>query len=108
MSNIFINLQTEYEPHETGTIMLSTSDYEVVQLGFLPDMLDELIIHNSSGISDIEFLDRDAIASLTPLLNLFAEFAERVAKLQAACTPELQAKLDAAIVAVYTETEGTA
>lgn len=108
MSNLFINLQTEYEPHETGTIMLSTSDYEVVPLGFLPDMLDELICHNTTTMSDIEFLDRDAIASLTPLLNLFIEFSERVTKLQAACTPELQAKLDAAIVAMYAETEGTA
>ena len=96
MSNIFINLQTKTEPEPTGTVMLSVDDYTVVPIGSLSAMLDEIIENNvaCSGTPE-ECIDRDSAAMLAPLLDLFADFAQRVAKLRSACTAEIQADLDA-------------
>jgi hypothetical protein len=102
MSDIYINLQTKTEPEPTGTVMLSVDDYTVVPIGSLSEMLDEIIEHNTacSGTPD-ECIDRDTAAMLAPLLDLLTDFIQRVEKLRAACTPEIQADLDATCGAIH-------
>lgn len=96
MGNVFINLQTKDEPEPTGAVMLALSDSEAVQIGYLPDMLYELIEQHISGWDTKDrCIDRRSMEMLTPLLGLFAAFTSSVVELREACTPEFQAKLDA-------------
>lgn len=96
MGNVFINLQTKDEPEPTGAVMLALSDSEVVQIGYLPDMLYELIEQHISGWDTKDrCIDRRSMEMLIPLLGLFDAFTNSVVELHEACTPEFQAKLDA-------------
>lgn len=97
MGNIFINLQNQHEPEDTGAIMLQINDYENVKLGTLREMLDELIdINISFSETPNACIDRDSYRDLEPLMEIFDLFTLRVHDLHAKCTSEIQAEVDKA------------
>ena len=104
MKNVYINL-TE-EDHPPGMVMLEIDDYTSVPLVMLSDMLDELIEGSLIAVgTPNECIDRGSAQELAPIIRLFAEFSARVAALHAACTPEIQAEVDASTSELKAELE---